>query len=483
VIPSRPVIPGFHPDPSVCRVGDDFYLVTSSFEYSPAVPIFHSRDLARWRQIGHVLESPEQLEGVGVRPSGGVYAPTLRHHQGRFWMITTVVTGPPGQVLVTATDPTGPWSPPVRISEARGIDPDLAWDEDGQCWLTWSGQSADGEPGILQARLDPDSGALRSPAQVIWRGTGGQYPEAPHLYQHEGFWYLVIAEGGTERGHAATVARSTRPDGPFTPSPSNPLLTARGTDSPTQNTGHADLVRRNDGSWAVVFLGVRSRGFTPWWHVLGRETFAAELDWVDGWPVLGQPIEPPVGASQVERLGPTLPLTWVSPDGLPAELMSRTDEGWRLRGAPDGEVFVGRRQQHRRARVEADLQASASTVGLEVRIDPRHRFGARVTAGRAVAFAVVGGVEIPLGRLDISSDRVLLEVRAEAVESGLGSIEEGPDTLVAVAVVAGVRTELGRLDGRYLSTEVAGGFTGRMMGLVTSRDGGLAHAFIYAGEE
>jgi xylan 1,4-beta-xylosidase len=277
-IPQTPVIPGFHPDPSVCRVGEYFYLVNSSFEYSPGVPLFRSRDLRDWTPLGHVLDRPEQLRVDGAGPFGGVYAPTLRHHDGQFWMITTNVSDGPGQLLVTATDPAGPWSDPVRVPDALGIDPDLAWDEDGSCWLTWSGEQPAGGHGIVQAQLDTGSGKLLTDPKGIWPGTGGKYPEGPHLYRRGSHWYLLIAEGGTERGHTVTIARGPAPDGPFEADPDNPFLTARSTDWPVQNTGHADLVERADGTWAVVFLGVRPWGTTPSWHVLGRETFAAEAD-------------------------------------------------------------------------------------------------------------------------------------------------------------------------------------------------------------
>jgi xylan 1,4-beta-xylosidase len=190
-------------------VGEDYYLVRSSFEYAPGLPIYQSKDLLGWRQIGCVLDRPSQLAVAGAPASGGVYAPTLRYHDGRFYLITTNVSDRAGQLLVTAQDPAGPWSDPVWVPDALGIDPDLAWDAEG-----------------------------------------------------------------TESGHAVTVARGACATGPFEASPFNPFLTARSTDNPVQNTGHADLVQRPDGRWAMVYLGTRPRGYAPQWHVLGRETFA-----------------------------------------------------------------------------------------------------------------------------------------------------------------------------------------------------------------
>ncbi|MFE2991699.1 family 43 glycosylhydrolase [Streptomyces sp. NPDC059262] len=276
--------PEFHPNPSVCRVGDDYYLTRSSFEYVPGVPLFHNRDLMHWRQIGNVLDRPGQLRLPWDTPSSaGIYAPTLRHHDGRFWLVATNVSSGGGNLLVSATDPAGPWSDPVPLPGVPGIDPDLAWEEDGACWVTVAG--------ISQVRIDPYTGETFGEPRPLWCGTpGAKAPEAPHLYHVGDHWYLLIAEGGTERGHAVSVARGPAPTGPFEPCPANPVLTHRSTDEPLQNTGHADLVQAPDGTWWTVFLGVRPRGGTPGWHVLGRETFLAPVTWEDGWPVVGPPV-------------------------------------------------------------------------------------------------------------------------------------------------------------------------------------------------
>ena len=316
----RPVIPGFHPDPSICRVGDTYYLVTSSFEYAPGVPIFRSTDLRSWEQIGHVLDRPSQLDVSKAGPSGGIFAPTLRHHDGRFWMITTNWADDGGQLLVHAEDPAGPWSEPVRIPSAMGIDPDLAWDDDGTCLMSYAGFGPDGGEGIVQSAIDPLTGEVLTERRWLWSGTGGKFPEGPHLYRIGEWWYLLIAEGGTERGHAVTIARSRSPQGPFESNPGNPLITHRGTDEPVQNTGHADLVERPDGGWAIVYHGVRARGSSPEWHVLGRETFADEVVWEDGWPVLTGHVEPAcrrTSRSPRTSTGDELPPSWVGGVALP----------------------------------------------------------------------------------------------------------------------------------------------------------------------
>ena len=237
--------------------------------------------------MGNALDRPEQLPLAGARSSGGIYAPTLRHHDGLFWLVTTNVSGA-GHVIYTAQDPRGPWSDPVAVDGAVGIDPDLAWDAGGTCWLTYSELGGDGLDAvsgqIKQVRLDPRSGHPLEAPRALWSGTGLQFPEAPHLYEIDGTWYLLIAEGGTGPGHAVSIARGVSPLGPFEGCPHNPILSHRSTNHPVQNTGHADLVQAPDGSWWMVLLGIRRGGAIPEVHVLGRETFLTPVRWVDGWP-------------------------------------------------------------------------------------------------------------------------------------------------------------------------------------------------------
>ncbi|MBT0993726.1 family 43 glycosylhydrolase [Cellulomonas sp. DKR-3] len=471
-LPVRPVLPGFHPDPTVCRVGEDVYLACSSFEYAPGVPVLRSRDLATWELVGHALDRPSQLALAGVGASGGVYAPTLRHHDGRFYLVTSNVNDGPGHILVTATDAAGPWSEPVRIDEVGGIDPDLAWDQDGTCYLTWS------DGGIVQAVLDPTTGRLLSDPRPLWSGTGGRDPEGPHLYRVGEHWYLLVSEGGTGAGHAVSVARGPAPYGPFEPCPDNPFLTARATPHPVQNAGHADLVELADGTWAAVFLGVRPSGRFPSWHVLGRETFAARVAWEDGWPRVVAPIEPSDEAAvPPDELTDALPPSWVGSGVFPADVLRRTDDGWVLTARPDERTFVGHRQEHPHVTACARVDAADGVGGIEVRIDPWHALTLEVDGGVARAVARVGHLVQELGSTPVGPDDEL-ELRAVPSTASEYSRERGPDEVVAAVRRAGASAgdevvELGRIDGRYLSTEVAGGFTGRMVGLVC-RTGSVA---------
>ncbi|WP_155342432.1 glycoside hydrolase family 43 protein [Acrocarpospora pleiomorpha] len=472
----NPVIPGMHPDPSVCRVGDDYYLACSSFEYFPGVPIFHSRDLVHWRQIGNSLDRPSQLSlPPGTPSSGGVYAPTLRHHDGRFWLITTNVGPGGGAMLFSSADPAGPWSEPVHVPGV-GIDPDLAWDEQGRCWCTFAG--------IYQVRIDPGTGRSFGSPRPLWSGTpGAQAPEAPHLYRIGDYWYLLIAEGGTERGHAVAIARGPAPDGPFEPCPANPVLTHRGTGLPIQNTGHADLVQAPDSSWWMVLLGARPRGGTPGWHVLGRETFLVPVTWADGWPVIGElapvmaapPWPPhPVAVSRRDDFdSDCLDPRWISVRSRPAGSWSTTDRpGWltlHARGASlddPGVTFAGRRQEHLSCRTRTVIDPAEGRGGLAVRLDERHHYEIEAGDGEVRVMARIGSLRTTVATRPTPAGPVRLRIDVLATRPEEQHPCREPDKLrLGVEDTDAAFEVLAEFDGRYLSTEVAGGFTGRVIGV------------------
>ena len=289
----NPILTGFYPDPSICRVGQDYYMVTSSFEYLPGIPVFHSRDLINWRQIGHCITRPEQMDFPGCRPSGGIFAATIRYFQGRFYVTSTNVSAESGgkNFIVSAVDPAGEWSNPIWIDQT-GIDPSLLFDDDGTVYYTSNGEHTD-QNGIRrniiqQSIISIETGKILRGPEIISYGTGGRCAEGPHLYKKDGLYYLMIAEGGTELGHMETIFRSPDPFGPFEPFRDNPILTARDENRPYLcAAGHADIVEDTEGRFWMVFLCFRT--VDAKFHHLGRETSIVPLSWEKGtWPqVLG----------------------------------------------------------------------------------------------------------------------------------------------------------------------------------------------------
>ena len=281
----NPIIPGFNPDPSICRVGEDFYLVTSTFEFFPGVPIYHSKNLVNWELINYCLTTDTQLPLQGAEASGGIYAPTIRYHDGVFFMTTTNVSNG-GNFIVHTKDIYGKWSEPAYVDQG-GIDPSLFWDDDGECYFVSNGLDSTGKVSIFLCTLDPFTGKKHAPTKLISYGCGGRYPEAPHIYKKDGYYYLMLAEGGTEYGHMETIQRSRNIYGPFEKCPHNPILTHRDTPGPIQATGHADLVEDQNGNWWLVCLAIRPIKNMQLHHI-GRESFLAPVIWNEnGWPIVG----------------------------------------------------------------------------------------------------------------------------------------------------------------------------------------------------
>lgn len=287
----NPIIPGFYPDPSICGVGDDFYLVNSTFSYFPGIPIMHSKDLVHWEQIGHVMDRQSQLPLEGGRHSQGLFAPTIRYHEGVFYVICTNETNG-GNFIVTAKDPAGPWSEPFYLEGADGIDPTIFFDEDGKVYYIGThpiieNRQYDGECHIWIQELDLETMKLTGKPKDVWSGSMRfvHWPEGPHLYKRDGYYYMLLAEGGTDRNHSVTMCRSRTIWGPYENHFCNPILTHRhlGKDYPVQCVGHGDLVETSSGEWYMVMLAMRPmEGYTT----LGRETFLAKVVWENGWPVV-----------------------------------------------------------------------------------------------------------------------------------------------------------------------------------------------------
>lgn len=496
MIYTNPILPGFYPDPSVCRVGQDYFLVTSSFEYFPGVPIFHSRDLVRWKQIGHVLNRKSQLNLDGAKSSGGIYAPTIRHHDGRFYVVTTDTTGI-GNFYVHADHPAGEWSEPILVKQG-GIDPSLFFDDDGRIFFAGNGLFAQRRGLYLNEIEDIATGRLRfDEPRFLWEGTGGKYPEAPHIYKRGGWYYLLIAEGGTETGHMISVARSKDPYGPYESCPRNPILSHRSTDKPIQSTGHGDLVEDHEGRWWMVLLGVRHHGY-PLVHHLGRETYLTPIDWTDdGWPrvnggrMIDLQMTVPGLMSEAKVASLTGPASvrddFDSPDLAPQ---------WNFRRNPDPQswslstrrghlvlrcmpatlfdvaspAFVGRRQQHFIFAVETAIDfapaGEGEEAGLTVIMNERYhtdlfitrRQGRRCIVLRRSIGSLVAEVKVHAIE---DEERVRLRVHAEDAWYHFSFASGAADAFV----------EMGDAETRHHSTEIAGGFTGVYIGMYATANG------------
>ena len=292
----NPILAGFHPDPSLCRVGKDYYLINSTFEYFPGLPIFHSTDLVNWKQIGHVIHRPEQLDYKGRRVSNGLFAPAITYHDGKFYVACTMVDGF-GNFVMTAKNPAGPWSDPISVG-FQGIDPSLFFD-DGRAWIVNNDAPQgppqyDGHRAIWIQEFDYKNNKMTGPRKMIVNGGVdiSQKPvwiEGPHIYKRNDWYYLCCAEGGTSTNHSQVILRSKKVDGSYVPWDKNPILTQRNLNGnvpgAVTSTGHADLEIGPDGNWWAVFLAVRpfEGGFSP----MGRETFLLPVTWTeDDWPVI-----------------------------------------------------------------------------------------------------------------------------------------------------------------------------------------------------
>lgn len=499
----NPVIPGFYPDPSVCRRGKDYFLVTSSFGYFPGVPLFHSRDLVHYRQIGHCLTRRSQLPlDRASNPGGGIYAPTIRFHDDAFYMTSTNLSSD-GHFIVRTDDPFGRWSDPVWVDQ-DGIDPSLLFDDDGTVYFTSTGVE-EGRRGIIQSSIDIATGKRLCEPRLVWCGTGGQFPEAPHLFRLGGVYYLMIAEGGTEYGHMVTIARSESPWGPFETCPGNPILSHRSTDLPIQATGHADMVQGPDGRWWMVCLGIRTHGY-PRVHHLGRETFLAPVSWDDdGWPHAGSegtvemdyevdgleshpwPEEPTID----DFSGPELRSCWNFLKNPDPRIWSLTDRPGRLRlscspatlDGRDAPAFIGRRQQHFTCRVscllELDAAAPSDEAGLTVFLNRWHHYeiGVRGEPANRRIFVRrrIGGLSAVTAEASAPAGPIVLRIEATSGEYGFfwlgeGDAAAGPGS----SADAGEKSSkpLATGESRYLSSEVGGGFTGVYFGMYASSCGG-----------
>jgi xylan 1,4-beta-xylosidase len=511
----NPVLAGFHPDPSITRAGDRYYLVTSSFTLFPGIPVFESSDLVHWTQIGHVIDRPSQLDFDGLGVSRGVFAPAIEYRDGTFYVLNTAVDSG-GNFVATATDPAGPWSAPTWLPTIDGIDPSLFFDDDGRAYLLNNGPPEgepryDGHRAIWMQEFDIDALEPIGPRRVLVDGgvdpsTNPVWIEGPHIYRRDGWYYLNCAEGGTGPQHSQVVLRSRDVWGPYVPNPRNPILTQRDLPEdrahPITNAGHADLVEAPDGSWWATFLASRTYGDGH--YNTGRETFLLPVTWVDGWPsILAPGLAIPYavpGPSEMKRPAAQAPstgnFTWR--DDFDADRLGHVwmhvrvpKQPWadlarhpgRLAITPLAEdldtlrnpAFVGRRQQHIAFAASTALQVPAEAgvdAGIAaVQSGPNWYFmGVRrlVDHDRSAGSDASGAG----GRLELFLERSSGRVRHVVESRTLEAVDmlqlkiEGEGGAYAFGFDAGQGWQwLARgQDGTLLSTDVAGGFIGAVLG-------------------
>lgn len=490
----NPVIPGFYPDPSVCRAGDDYYLVTSTFEYFPGVPVFHSKDLINWEQVGHCLTRKSQLPLDKCWPSSGIYAPTIRHHDGVFYMTTTNLHSG-GNFYVHTTDPAGEWSDPVYVKQG-GIDPTIFFDGDGKVYFMSTGN------GITMSEIDIKTGEILQQPRSIWKGTGGRYPEAPHIYKKDGYYYLLISEGGTEYGHKVTVARSRNIWGPYDSNPANPILTHMNENAqhnPIQGTGHGDMIEAHDGSWWMVHLAFRPQSRSH--HLLGRETFLVPVRWDrNAWPVVNgdgtvsldmkcatlprQAVKSK--PSKLDFTEKSLPLEWTylrNPefsnyilDGVKGVLRLKGDTV-RLDDVASP-TFVARRQQHIDFTATAGIKGydmkSGGRGGITVFMDAFHHYDLYVTNKGLELRCKLGNIDYVVKSIPVGKKDIRLRVEGSGDNYSFSYSADGKNF-----------NPIGKLDTRFLSSETTMSFTGVFIGMFAEGAGSSVEfdSFEYTGND
>ncbi len=529
----NPIKSGFYPDPSICRVGEDFYLVNSSFAYFPGVPIFHSKDLANWEQIGNILDRNEQIPLMGCGHSQGIYAPTLRYYDGVFYMITTNVSAADslnqpelgGNFIVTATNPAGPWSKPYFLGkDAQGIDPSLFFDDDGTCYFcgtrpNHNGEKFSGDWEIWVQKLDVETMQLTGGAIPVWNGAMRDviWPEGPHIYKINDWYYLMHAEGGTGPDHCIAVARSKNIFGPYKGYPSNPVLTHRhlGKAYPIRYVGHGDLVNvpaemtvSGEEKWYISCLASRPcDGYT----LMGRETFLAEVTWEDGWPVVNPGIgkltdeliiDLPVCDNEKQQTKytfntKTLPAQMLMLRNPDETLYSLTDNPGFLRmplktvslQEQDTPSFVGLRQTAFSFKAFAGFQflpkQDGETAGLSLMQSNQFHFKLQIVRKENMAVAQAVMVQAKEFNGTLTGDGVKAEMEEEILaETSLGQANEITDYITEIKVdgihlaayvevhfkdnIRNTKINLSNTIGiEALSSEIAGGFVGNVIGIFT----------------
>jgi alpha-N-arabinofuranosidase len=508
----NPIIGGFYPDPSICRVGDDYYLVNSSFSYFPGIPIWHSRDLVNWTQIGNVVDRPSQYPARGGAVSAGMYAPTIRYHDGTFYVVCTLVGGP-GNFYVTAKDPKGPWSDPVFLRGVGGIDPSFFFDDDGKCYVVNCDEPPqrqalyNGHRSIRLQEVGLEQKKVTGEQTIIVNGGTdiSQHPvwcEGPHLYKINNTYYLMCAQGGTGPAHSEVIFKSDSLRGPYAPGTNNPILTAvglpRDRTDPVTCTGHADLVQTQKGEWFAVFLGCQP--YQGGFYNTGRETFMLPVKWENGWPTIlppgtpvpltvkkpGLPINKSADGPTAGRVAfidnfssDTLAFRWVGLRAPVSKWYEISKSGKALLLEPRADLLSGQgnpsylaiRQQNNDFNCSVTLTARPGTVpcvaGLAAFQNEGHFYAIQVK----IEFGRLTGISLEQSTGGRGGGARATVLATEKLPDNLASIEleiegAGAITRCLYKIGNGARAQLGKdLESSFLSTDTAGGFQGVTLGM------------------
>lgn len=481
----NPVIRGFHPDPSICRANGKYYLVCSSFQYFPGVPLFESTDLINWTLIGHVLDREEQLPLKGADSSGGIYAPTIRYHNGRFYMVTTNVSGIQN-FYVWTDDIYGSWSDIIPV-EQDGIDPSLYFEGDKTYFMS-NHSDENGIASIMQCEINPDTGEKLTESRCIWHGCGGRYLESPHLYKIGLWYYLMAAEGGTEYGHMVVISRGKSPYGPFENSPVSPIVSNRDLGGyPLQGAGHGDLVCDEYGNWWMVLLAFRQMGQYQPYHQLGREVCLIPVTFrEDGWVEAGiqgkvrleMETERCLNAySQSFQTEYTFENTVMEKEWVFLRNPYMENYRWKrnmlfLKGTKVtlseenvSPTFLGIRQLEMDGYIQVTVEVAEGEAGLSLYMDNCHHYDFAIRKSNGINTVIKRRC---VGDMEYIQQEEALNPNANVVTLKIAVQNQNYQFEIAAPQLS----DFGKASAKYLSSEVAGGFTGVMIGLYTVSSSG-----------
>lgn len=477
---------GFYPDPTICEKPEGGYLmVNSSFEYFPGLPVWESADGLNWTRVGNAMDRPSQFPYDVMDNNQGIYAPTLRWHDGLYYLIVTNVNR--GNMILTSPDPARePWSEPIWVEGWPGIDPSLFFDDDGTAYICGNEGGGDDEPaGIYLSEIDVATGTVLTARRRVCAGITGSNPEGPHLYKREGRYYLMWAEGGTESGHMENIARADEPFGPYEMCPGNPLITNRSTHLTLQAIGHCDCAHFEADRTLMVFHGARNNAEYPAQGWIGREPYGVWFEWCDGWPVLvDQSYDTALcgdGSANEQAVAWVTPsidadelfqVTGASPHGAETVTLTAAPHGFELTHGPS---LIGTRQTDVRFEFKATLANPKSLetgeTGVAVYANSRHYMVVAVHAADNGTTSVEArvhnaGLVTRLGAVTVPS--------APALTLRVLGDEQGYRFLVSSADTDG-ESLLGQAPGKVLSFTNAGGFTGILLGLYAHGQGRVAY--------